>query len=206
MTHLLQIDVSPRIARSVSRLLAQEFVEQWMINHSENTVTYRDIGKHPVPHITEEWMEEVDSPKDELVFDLTNNLSISDELVDELFLADQYLISTPIFNFTIPSTLKAYIDQIVRIGLTVTIDKDGSRGRLQNKKLLVIATQRDNYQPGTIGESLNYFEPYLRHVFGFIGVDDINFIYAYNQSRNYLASKTGVLSARESIQSIVSCW
>jgi FMN-dependent NADH-azoreductase len=172
MTHLLQIDVSPRIARSVSRLLAQEFVEQWMINHSENTVTYRDIGKHPVPHITEEWMEEVDSPKDELVFDLTNNLSISDELVDELFLADQYLISTPIFNFTIPSTLKAYIDQIVRIGLTVTIDKDGSRGRLQNKKLLVIATQRDNYQPGTIGESLNYFEPYLRHVFGFIGVDD----------------------------------
>jgi FMN-dependent NADH-azoreductase len=201
MTHLLQIDTSPRIARSVSRLLSQEFVEQWMVTNPGSVVTYRDIGKHHVPHITEEWMESTKLLGDEL---MVSDLFLSNELVDELFLASRYLISVPIHNFTIPSTLKTYIDHIVRIGLTVAVNQHSSQGLLKNKKMLVIATYSNNYRRENPDVVIKNFESYLKHIFGFIGVEDVNFIYAYNQSDSFIDSQPGITEARKDIRNFIS--
>ncbi len=206
MTHILQIDASPRGTRSVSRTLGQEFIGKWKAAHPNDTVTYRDIGHHPVPHVTEAWIAAAFSPSTDRTPELANAIRTSDELVDELLAADKYLISTPIFNFSVPSTLKAYIDQIVRIGLTVAMDGDKFKGLLQNKKVLVIAAQGGNYQSGTTDAALNHLEPFLRTVFGFMGITDMSFIYAHSLQKNHEAREAGLTSAREAIQGAIAHW
>jgi FMN-dependent NADH-azoreductase len=88
MTHLLQIDTSTRTDRSISRLLAKEFVEQWVASNPESMVTYRDIGQFPIPHVTEEWMDAADSDPGEPTLDRISELFFSNQLVDELLLND----------------------------------------------------------------------------------------------------------------------
>ena len=206
MTNLLQIDTSTRTTRSISRLLAKEFVEQWIASNPANVVTYRDIGQFPIPYVTEKWMDAAASSPDEPTIDTLGELFLSNELVDELLVNDRYLISTPILNFTIPSTLKTYIDAIVRNGLTVREKERGSKGLLHDRKLLVIATQRNNYPHQDRDEAVKYFESYLRHIFEHIGVTDINFIYACNQSEINVDRDLAIANARASIKNFMSDW
>jgi FMN-dependent NADH-azoreductase len=206
MTNLLQIDTSTRTAQSISRLLAKEFVDRWIAIDPENVVTYRDIGQFPIPHVTEEWMDAAASSPDESTIETIGELLLSNELVDELLLNDRYLISMPILNFTIPSTLKTYIDSIVRTGLTVVVNEHGSKGLLHDRKLLVIATQRNNYPHQNQDEVVKHFEVYLRHIFEYIGVTDINFIYACNQSEINVNRDLAIANARASINDFISHW
>lgn len=118
MANLLHIDSSPRGERSHSRRLTQEFVEKWQHVHPNDTVTYRDIGRQPVPHVNESWIAAGYTPPVERTPELWNAIRFSDRLVDEFLAADLYVIGSPMYNFSISSTLKAYIDQIVRIGRT----------------------------------------------------------------------------------------
>jgi FMN-dependent NADH-azoreductase len=203
MAHLLQIDTSPRSTRSVSRLLAKEFVDQWIETNPGSIVTYRDIQKEEIPHVTGEWLEASKSAGNAL---MTSDLFLSNELVDELFLADRYLISIPIHNFTIPSTLKAYIDLIMRKNLTFSVDNNSSQGLLRDKKLLIIATYRDKYPGESSDLVIKNFEFYLRHVFGFMGIDYISFIYARNQSDDFVNSQPGINNARKGIRSFIYHW
>jgi FMN-dependent NADH-azoreductase len=204
--NLLQIDTSMRTDRSISRLLAKKFVEQWVANNPESTVTYRDIGQFPIPHVMEEWMDAAASSPGEATLDRISELFFSNELVDELLVNDRYLISTPILNFTIPSTLKTYIDLIVRNGLTIEGNKHDPQGLLHDKKLLVIATQRNNYPHNNQDEVVKYFESYLRHIFEHIGVNDINFIYACNQSETNVDRTLSMVKARLSIKNFIANW
>jgi FMN-dependent NADH-azoreductase len=206
MTNLLQIDTSTRTAQSISRLLAKEFVEQWIASNPANVVTYRDIGQFPIPHVTEEWMDAAASSPEESTLDTIRELFLSNELVDELLLNDRYLISMPILNFTIPSTLKTYIDLIVRAGLTVAVNERGSEGLLHDRKLLVIATQRNNYPHQNQDEVIKNFESYLRHIFEHIGVTDVNFIYACNQSETNVNRDIAIANARASIKNFIAHW
>jgi FMN-dependent NADH-azoreductase len=167
-------------------------------------VTYRDIGQFPIPHVTEEWMDTAESQKAEPTLDSISELLFSNELVDELLVNDLYLISIPILNFTIPSTLKTYIDLIVRTGLTVAVNEHPSKGLLHDKKLLVIATQRNNYPHENQDEVVKHFESYLRHIFDHIGVTDINFIYACNQSETNLDRDLTITNARSAIKKFIA--
>ncbi len=206
MTNLLQIDTSIRTAKSISRLLAKEFVEQWIANNPNNVVTYRDIGQFPIPHVTEAWMDAADSSSDKSTIDTIGELFLSNELVDELLVNDRYLIATPILKFTIPSTLQTYIDLIIRNGLTVGNNEHSSQGLLHNKKLLVIATQRNNYPHDNQDEVVKYFESYLRHIFEHIGVINISFIYACNQSTANMERAFALSDARKAIKGFISDW
>jgi FMN-dependent NADH-azoreductase len=206
MAHILYLDASPRRNRSISRMLGQEFMSKWKAAHPNDAVTYRDLGSYPVPHVTETWIAAAFSSPTEHTPELADAIGISDELVDELLAADRYLIATPIFNFTVPSTLKAYIDQIVRIGRTVTMDGNNFKGLLQNKKVWVIASQGGNYQSGTPDVALNHLEPYLRTVFGFMGITDMSFIYAHSLHKNNEAREAGLANAREAIQCAIAHW
>jgi FMN-dependent NADH-azoreductase len=207
MTNLLQIDTSIRTTRSISRLLAKEFVEQWIASNPESTVTYRDIGQFPIPHVTEEWMDAAaSSSPEEPMLDRISELFFSNELVDELLLNDRYLIATPILNFTIPSTLTTYIDLIVRNGLTVEGNKHNPQGLLHNKKLIVIATQRNNYPHDNQDDVVKYFESYLRHIFDHIGVTNISFIYACNQSAINIERIFTLSNARKAIKKFIADW
>jgi FMN-dependent NADH-azoreductase len=187
-------------------MLSQEFMSKWKTAHPDDTVTYRDLGHHPVPHVTEAWIAAAFSPSTAHTPEMAEAIRISDELVNELIAADRYLIATPIYNFTVPSTLKAYIDQIVRIGRTVVMDGARFKGLLQNKQVLAIASQGGNYQSGTTDAALNHLEPYLRTVFAFIGIPDVNFIYAHSFHKDSEAREVGLASARKAIQDAIANW
>ncbi len=124
MTHLLHIDASPRGERSQSRRLTRELVDSWRAGHPGVTVTHRDVGHDPPPHVDEAWIAAAFAPPAERTRAMHAALRTSDELIDELLAADVWVIGVPMYNFGVPSGFKAYIDQIVRVGRTFAFEPE----------------------------------------------------------------------------------
>jgi FMN-dependent NADH-azoreductase len=108
-------------------------------------------------------------------------LQVSDALVAELVEADTIVIGAPMYNFAIPAPLKAWIDQVVRVGKTVLFAASGPQGILKGKKVYVVTSRGGAFRPGTPTERFDYQEPYLRHILAFMGLTDVTFIHAENQ-------------------------
>ncbi len=124
MAHLLHIDASPRGDRSQSRRMTHEFVERWKHQYPNDTIGYRDVGRNPIPHVDESWIAAAFSPPEHHTPQLKQAIRLSDELVDEFLAADIYVMGVPMYNFSVPSGFKAYIDQIIRIGRTFDFEPD----------------------------------------------------------------------------------
>jgi FMN-dependent NADH-azoreductase len=178
---LLRIDSSAR-SSSVTRQLTAKFVEEWKKNHPTGEVVQRDLAKIVLPHITDDWSGAHLDPS-QLTPAQRSYLATSDQLIDELQAADTIVIGAPMYNFAIPSSLKAWIDQIVRMGKTISYGASGARGLLANKRVIVVTARGGAYGKGSPAEKFDFQEPYLRHIFGFIGLTDVTFIHAENQSR-----------------------
>ncbi|HEY9643901.1 MAG TPA: FMN-dependent NADH-azoreductase [Coleofasciculaceae cyanobacterium] len=208
MAHLLQIDSSPRGERSHSRKLTQEFVEAWQQAHPADVVTYRDVGRNPVPHVDEPLIAAVFTPPEQRTAEMWEALRISDQLVDELLAADIYVIGVPMYNFSIPSTFKAYIDQIVRIGRTVAFEPENAANPYKplvlGKKMFIIATRGGSgFGSGECNEKLNYQDPYLRTIFGFMGITDITFIQVENDELGGASFAQSIAAARSQVAQLV---
>jgi FMN-dependent NADH-azoreductase len=200
MTHILHIDSSPRGERSISRTLTREFISAWKQIHPSDTVTYRDIGRYPVPPIDESWIAASFSPPDQITPELATALNISNELIDELLAAELYVFGIPMYNYSIPANFKAYIDQIVRVRRTFVVSPNGYEGLLKDKKIVVITTRGGSYSSG----ALDFQEPYLRAVFELIGITDMTFIHAENLSGGAEVRQQSLAAAREAIQQFIS--
>ena len=183
---LLQIDSSAR-AGSVTRGLTAKFAEEWKTNHPTGEVIRRDLSTTMLPLITDDWNATHIEPS-KLSPAQQNYLSASDLLIEEVQAADIIVIGSPMYNFAIPSLLKAWIDQVVRIGKTVGYGPNGPQGLLGNKKVFVVTARGGAYEKGTPMEKLDFQEPYLRHIFGYIGLTNVTFIHAENQAREAAAS------------------
>ncbi len=209
MAHLLHIDSSPRGERSHSRRLTREFVEAWKRNHPHDTVTYRDVGRNPVPHVDEPWIAAAYTPDDQRIPELREALRVSDRLVDELIAANTVVVGSPMYNFSVPSTFKAYIDQIVRLGRTFTLDPEDAENPykplLHNKKMFVITARGGSgFGPGEPYELMNHQDPYLRVAFGFIGITDITFVHVENDEHGGTDLATAIANARAQIQTLAA--
>ena len=207
MTQLLHIDASPRGERSHSRKLSQEFVDAWLKTHPTDEVTYRDIGRNPIPHISEEWIAAAYTPPEQRTPPLKEAIQLSDQLLDELFAADLFVIGTPMYNFGIPSTFKAYIDQIVRIGRTFNFTPENPENPYQplvlGKKMIVISARGGSgFGPGGPFAHYNYQTTYLAAIFGFIGVTDITFIDVENDEQGGKALEEAIANARTQIATV----
>jgi FMN-dependent NADH-azoreductase len=179
---LLQIDSSAR-AGSVTRRLTAKFADEWRTNHPAGEVIWRDLSTTALPLITDDWSAtQIDPSK--LSPSQRSYLSTSDALIGEVLAADIIVIGAPMYNFAIPSVLKAWIDQIVRIGKTVAYGSQGRMGLLGNRKVVVITARGGAYEKGTPQENFDFQEPYLRHIFDFVGITDVTFIHAENQLRD----------------------
>ncbi|HYM79604.1 MAG TPA: NAD(P)H-dependent oxidoreductase [Candidatus Dormibacteraeota bacterium] len=177
---LLRIDSSAR-ENSISRQLTASFVESWRTQHPDGEVVERDLATTALPHITDEWVYAAYSEPTKLTVEQKQVLATSDTLIEELRQADTIVIGAPMYNFAIPAPLKAWIDQIVRVGQTVQFGASGPQGILRGKKAYVITSRGGAFRPGTPTERFDYQEPYLRHILAFIGLTDVTFIHAENQ-------------------------
>jgi FMN-dependent NADH-azoreductase len=178
---LLHIDSSAR-ANSISRRLTAQFVEAWKRNYPGGDVTYRDLATTAIPPVTDDWAATFADPAT-LTTVQKAYLSISDELTAELRAADIIVIGSPMYNYSISAPLKAWLDQIVRIGKTFDISAGAPVGLLVHKKTVVITSRGGVYGPDSPSAALDFQEPYLRAILGFIGLSDLTFLHVEGQMK-----------------------
>jgi FMN-dependent NADH-azoreductase len=178
MPTLLRVDSSPLYGASVTRQLTETFESTWKAAHPDGQVVVRDLTATVLWPITAEWIGAAFTPEDQRTGQQAELLKLSDTLIAELENADEYVFGVPMHNFSVPSSLKLWIDQIARVGKTFSYGENGPKGLITGKKATFLLATGGVYGPGSAMESLNFVEPYLRSVFGFIGVTDTTFLTA----------------------------
>lgn len=186
MNKVLIINASVREEKSHSRKLTQIFTENWQKKHPEDLFTYREVGLNIIPPIMENWIASAFISPGDRTEQNQKGVELSDELVKELKENDIYVIGTPMYNWSIPSGLKAYIDQIMRINETWKFrsgEPDGDYvGLLQNKKMFILSSRGDTgYGENEKNEKMNFQTTYLKFIFGIMGVQDITTISLDNE-------------------------
>lgn len=177
MPNLLVIETSPRGHHSVSRNMSQRFVDAWRARHADGSVTERDLAETKLPFVDAPWLHAYFTPVDQQSAEMRERLRTSDELVAEVFAADHLMISTPVYNFNVPAALKAWIDQIVRTGLTLGFD---GKGKLAGKVATVLIASGGVYTEGSPWRDRNFTPQYLRVVLETIGITDIAVVHGGN--------------------------
>jgi FMN-dependent NADH-azoreductase len=178
MATLLKIDSSPMGENSISRKLTTQFALSWRKAHPGGEVISRDLTRTELPPVNSVWVGAAHTPEDSHSPEQREALAVSDTLIAELQKADEYVFGVPMHNFSIPSTLKLWIDQVARAGKTFSYGANGPKGLLNGKKATLLIASGGVYEQGTAMESLNFVTPYLRAVFGFLGVTDVTIIAA----------------------------
>jgi len=178
MAMLLKIDSSPMGERSVSRKLTAEFAKTWTKAHPGGTVISRDLTTLDIPVVNGAWVAAAWTPEEARTAVQKEVLAVSELLIAELQKADEYVVGVPMHNFGVPSTLKLWIDQVVRAGKTFAYSAAGRNGLLTGKKATLLIASGGVYEEGSAMEALNFVTPYLRTVFGFMGITDVNIIAA----------------------------
>jgi FMN-dependent NADH-azoreductase len=178
MPTLLHINSSPLYGRSVSRELTGAFVDQWKASHPDGTVVERDLNAISIPPVNADWVGAVFTPEEARTPQQNELLSLSDSLIAELKQADEYVIGVPMHNFGVPSVLKLWIDQIARVGKTFSYADGKPKGLIIGKKATFLIATGGIYDAQTQMASFNFVEPYLRSIFGFLGLTDATFLTA----------------------------
>ena len=175
MSRLLAIEVSPRFDASVSRHLTTKFVADWRAAHPSGDVVVRDLAREPLPLVDLPWVGGAFAPAEYQTSEMRAAIAVSDALISELKAADHIVIGTPMYNFSIPASLKAWIDHVVRVGQTFNAQY---QGLLTGKAATIIMASGGDFSKGSPTESLNMAIPYLRQILGFIGISDVKVMLA----------------------------
>ncbi len=173
MKNLLQLNTSIFGADGQSSRLADAFVEQLRTAEAFD-LTFRDLGADPVPHLTAAVAGAAMAPLAERTPAQRAEAALADTLIDELAAADVIVLGLPMYNFSVPSALKAWFDHVARAGTTFRYTASGPEGLLGDKKVYVFAARGGTYA----GTDADLQTPYIRQFFGLLGIEDIEFVYA----------------------------
>lgn len=177
MATILHINSSVRNHGSLSRQLTGEFLAKWQAANPADMVVERDLAAEPVPHLTEQMMGAFFTPADQRSPGQAQTVQLSDTLVDELLAADVIVIGAPMYNFSVSSTLKAWIDHVARAGRTFQYSAAGVVGLATGKRVFIVTATGGVYSEGP-SQSFDFLATYLRSVLGFMGMTDVTFIRA----------------------------
>jgi FMN-dependent NADH-azoreductase len=170
---LLVIDASPRGDRSRSRRLSGLFSSLWKDSFPQDQVILRDAHKQQVPSIDEAWMQAAYTPTAKRTPEQHALLTPSDALVSDWLGSDFIVLATPMYNFSVPACLKAYIDQLFRVGETFRLEKGRYVGLLSGKSAFVITTKGGFYQSHPDERHNDFLTPYLQHVLKTLGFSKV---------------------------------
>jgi FMN-dependent NADH-azoreductase len=202
MPTLLHIDASPRAA-SVSGRLSAAFVRNWLDRHPDGALVHHNTTLEKIPYLDEATVEAYFTPAAELTCEQRKILAYSDALVDELLAAHVLVIGAPMWNLGIPASLKAWIDMVVREGRTFAFAADGVRPLVPpGKRVYIFSARGGPYPKGTPIHALDLQEPYLRTILSVIGLTEIEFIYAEDQSGSPEAAAEGLARAEEAMAAL----
>jgi FMN-dependent NADH-azoreductase len=174
MKTLLQLNSSLNGQEGTSSQLSQRFVTAWRERHPDGQVVVRDLAAEPVPHLSAERFQAFLTKPEERDKEQQVIAACSDALIEELRQATTIALGLPMYNFGVPSTLKAYFDHVARAGVTFRYTENGPEGLLQGKNAVVFATRGGRYA----GTDKDTQTAYVRDFLAFIGISDVEFVYA----------------------------
>lgn len=185
MSLLLRIDSSALSQGSHSKSLADHYLQQWQAKYPDGAIVQSDLSKEQPDHISEAMIQAMYTPEDNRSEQQLALLTDSDAYISTLKSADTVLFSVPMYNFTIPSTLKAYIDHILRVGETFQYGDQGPEGLLNGKKVILIVATGGDYTSAPY-DAMDFVVPYLKTILSFIGLTDVSVVQAPNMARTDL--------------------
>lgn len=199
MSQVLLITSSPRV-ESYSTRVGRSLAEK-LASRPGSSLTVRDLTRHPLPHIDDSFALARNTPADFLTSTQKETLSASDKLLVELFAADTIVLAAGMINFGIPSSLKAYIDHIVRPGITFRYGEKGPEGLIKGKKAYLVLARGGVYTQGPM-QAFNFQDTYLRVALGFIGITDVEVIAVEGVAFGPEAAEKAVSAALARVEAI----
>ncbi|HEV2551910.1 MAG TPA: FMN-dependent NADH-azoreductase [Stellaceae bacterium] len=187
--------------QSKSTQFAGELVETWQRTHPGTAVVERALTPDSIPHLSLGALGALMTPAEQRTAEQRASVEFADRLIAELEAADTIVLAVPMYNFSIPSTLKAWIDHVARAGRTFRYTAAGPEGLLKGKKVFVVTARGGVYSGDSPAKVFDFQEPYLRAVLGFLGLTDVTFIHAEGFKVSPEAEQ-GVARARQLIAAI----
>lgn len=197
---LLQVNASLFSNEGQSTRLADRFVAAWRKQNPGANVILRDLARDPVPHLNAERFQAFITAVDSRNAGQRAVVAYSDALINELRRADAIVLGVPMYNFDVPSTLKAWFDHIARAGETFKYTEQGARGLLTGKQAYVFSA-RGGYYAGTAADTQT---AYLRNFLGLMGITDVEFIYAEGLAMGDVPRQKGLAEAQQAVARIVT--
>lgn len=199
MKTILQLNTSLNGPGGLSSRLAADFAATL----AENTgapIVVRDLARHPVPHLTAERFAAFGTPASQRTLEQQRQVAESDDLIDELRRAEVLVIGLPMYNFGVPSTFRAWFDHVARAGITFRYTPDGPEGLLAGRRAFVFATRGGRYA----GTAADLQSAYVRQVLGFIGIRDVEFVYAEGLALGLEQREQAVAAAASRIRDLAA--
>lgn len=198
MSNVLVIESSARQQGSVSRQLTEQFIANWQAAHPADQIKVRDLAVDQVPHLDANLLGGWMTPAEQQSEAEQAALALSNLLTDELLAADVLVLAAPMYNFAIPSTLKAWLDHVLRAGVTFKYTETGPQGLLTGKRAIVLTARGGIYAGGT----LDHQEPYLRQALAFVGIHDVSFIHAEGLNLGAESMEKGLSEAKSKLAQV----
>jgi FMN-dependent NADH-azoreductase len=201
MSKILVVNSSLSGDTSVSRILVDNAVQRLLEVDPNAEITYRDVGDASIPHLTPSTVAGIRAIA-ETQAELAAQ-ALSDELIAELKAADIVVIGAPMYNFSIPTSLRAWFDHVLRPRVTFAYKDGAVQGLLQNKRVIVIESRGGLYSEGPT-KAMDFQEPYLRTLLGFIGLSDITFVHAEKIGHGPEARDIAITTAKSRIAQAIT--
>jgi FMN-dependent NADH-azoreductase len=200
MSNILVINSSAAGESSASHALVSHAVEQLRTTSPGAVIVERDLSAAPMPHLTSENLAGVrGTPSSDAE---RTARALSDELIAEIRAADTIVIGAPMYNFSIPTVLRSWFDYVLRAGETFSYSEAGPQGLLGGKRVIVVESRGGLYSEGP-AKVVDFQEPYLRHLFGFVGITEVTFVHAEKLGFGPDAREQALASARAQIDQVV---
>lgn len=174
MTQVLLVTTSLFGPEAQSARLSRTLLKRLRRSHGQLRVVHRDLTASEVPHLDALAFEAFGTPADERTLAQQAAVDRSDAFIEELKRADVVVLALPMYNFGVPSTFKAWFDHVARAGVTFAYTSEGPRGLLEDRPVYIISTRGGRYA----GTPADLHSPYVRQILNFIGLEDLNFVYA----------------------------
>jgi len=198
---LLHIDSSVLGDNSVSRLLTAELVKAVKARHANVTVNHRDVAANEIAHLSGEILGAGFMPESDWNATQRAERAVTEELISEFLAADVVVIGAPMYNFSIPSQLKAWIDRVAAAGRTFQYTATGPQGLAGGKKVIVASSRGGSYSSEQ-GRLMDFQEDYLKTVMGFFGITDVEFVRAETVNMGEENRKRAIADAKDAIAAL----
>jgi len=202
MENLLFVTSSLMGENAKSRQVAANYVEAWRMARPSAVVVERNLTPANIPHLDLNTLGALGTPEDKRDADQAKAVAFSDGIIAQVEAADVIVLAVPMYNFSIPSTLKAWFDHVARAGRTFRYTAQGPEGLLKNKKAIVVVS-RGGYYGDESAKATNFQDPYIRQILGFVGITDVTFVAVEGQAVGAEAAAKGLAQAHDAVSALL---